>query len=160
MKQVSIARLILIAFPAIILGFLILHFGVDVPYWDQWSVVGLSEAFHLRILTFEQLFAQYNEDRLFFPRLMLLGINALADGNVKYQMLGTLLLAVLLMFNVFWLARKTLSHKSGWLAVLASLLIFSPIQYQNWLWGNQLSNLMPIACLTTALAVAYSNRGP
>ena len=149
---------VLVATPAIALGLLILHFGVDVPYWDEWSVLGFAEAFHLHVLTFSQLFSQYNEDRLFFPRLILLTIDALANGNVKGGMLGTFLLACLAMFNVFWLARQTARNSSRWaLVVLVSLLIFSPIQYENWLWGHQFSNLMPVACLTTALAIAYSN---
>ena len=72
MKRLPIAALILIAWPAIALGLLLYLYGVDVPFWDQWSVVGLAEAFRLHILTFGQLFAQFNEHRVFFPRLLLL----------------------------------------------------------------------------------------
>jgi len=161
LKRLPIAALILIAWPAIALGLLLYLYGVDVPFWDQWSVVGLAEAFRLHILTFGQLFAQFNEHRVFFPRLLLLGIDALAHGNVKYELAALWLLAAVVLLNVYRLARLTLQGTSVRLLTgmfLASLLIFSPIQYQNWLWGFQVTLLVPIACLTTALTVTYSTR--
>jgi hypothetical protein len=163
LKRLPIAGLLLIASPAIALGVLMLRYGVDVPYWDQWSVVGLAEAFHLHILTFAQLFVQYNEHRHFFPRLILLTIDALAHGNVKWDLVALWLLAAIVLFNVYRLAQLTLQGTAVRLLTgtfLASLLIFGPIQYQNWLWGNQIALLIPIACLTTALAVSYSSRSP
>ena len=161
MKRLPIAALILIASPAIVLGLLLYLYGVDVPFWDQWSVVGLAEALRLRILTFGQLFAQFNEHRVFFPRVLLLGIDALAHGNVKYELAALWLLGAVVLLNVYRLARLTLQGTAVRLLTgtfLASLLIFSPLQYQNWLWGFQVTLLVPIACLTTALAVTYSIR--
>jgi hypothetical protein len=163
LKRLPIAALILIASPAIALGLLLYLYGVDVPFWDQWSVLGLAEAFHLHILTFGQLFAQYNEHRLFFPRMLLLGIDALAHGNVKYELAALWLLAAIVLVNVYRLARLTLQGTAVRLLMgtfLASLLIFSPIQYQNWLWGMQVDMLLPMACLSTALVFLYSNCGP
>jgi hypothetical protein len=163
LKRLPIAALILIASPAIALSLLLYLYGVDVPFWDQWSVLGLAEAFRLHILTFGQLFAQYNEHRLFFPRVLLLGIDALAHGNVKYELVALWLLAAVVLVNVYRLARLTLQGTAVRLLTgmfLASLLIFSPIQYQNWLWGMQVDMLLPMTCLSTALVVLYSNRGP
>ena len=162
MKRLPIAALILIASPAIALALLLYLYGVDVPFWDQWSVLGLAEAFRLHILTFGQLFAQYNEHRLLFPRVLLLGIDAPAHGNVKYELAALWLLALVVLVNVYRLARLTLQGTAVRLLTgmfLASLLIFSPIQYQNWLWGMQVDMLLPMACLSTALVVLYSNRG-
>jgi hypothetical protein len=135
---------------------------VDVPFWDQWSVLGLAEAFHLHVLTFGQLFAQYNEHRLFFPRVLLLAIDSLAHGNVKWDLLALYFLAAVVLVNVYRLARWTLAGGAARLAVtatLASLLIFSPIQYQNWLWGMQVDMLLPMTCLSTALVIVYFRRG-
>jgi hypothetical protein len=161
LKRLSIAALILIASPALALAVLVYLYGVDVPYWDQWYVVGLAEAFHFHILTFAQLFAQFNEHRHFFPRLLLLGIDAVAHGNVKWDLAALWLLAVVVLMNVYRMAQLTLQGSSVGLltaTLLASLLIFSPIQYENWLWGNQVTLFIPIVCLTTALTVAYSVR--
>lgn len=163
MKRLPIPALILIASPGIALGILLYLYGVDVPFWDQWSILGLAEAFRLHILTFGELFAQYNEHRLFFPRVLLLGIDALAHGNVKYELAALWLLAAVVLVNVYRLARLTLQGTAVRFLTgtfLASLLIFSPIQYQNWLWGMQVDMLLPMACLSTALVVLYSNLGP
>jgi hypothetical protein len=163
LKRLPIAALILIASPAIALSLLLYLYGVDVPFWDQWSVLGLAEAFRVHVLTFGQLFAQYNEHRLFFPRVLLLGIDALAHGNVKYELVALWLLGAVVLVNVYRLARLTLQGTAVRLLTgtfLASLLIFSPIQYQNWLWGMQVDMLLPMTCLSTALVVLYSNRGP
>ncbi|HXA68458.1 MAG TPA: hypothetical protein VNV82_25065 [Bryobacteraceae bacterium] len=162
MKRLPISGLILIASPAIALALLLYVYGVDVPFWDQWSIVGLAEAFHLHILTFGQLFAQYNEHRLLFPRVLMLGIDALAHGNVKWDLAALWLLAAVVLLNVYRLARLTLQGTAVRLLTgtfLASLLIFSPIQYENWLWGMQVDMLLPVACLSTALVVLYSNSG-
>jgi hypothetical protein len=145
------------------LGGLLVLYGVDVPFWDQWSITGLAEAFHLHILTFGQLFAQFNEHRLFFPRVLLIGTEALARGNVKWDLAVLWVLAAIVLFNVYRLAARTLEGTGFRLITttfLASLLIFSPIQYQNWLWGMQVDMLLPMTCLSTALVVLYSNRSP
>ena len=163
MKRLPIAGLILIASPAIALAILMLRYGVDVPFWDQWWVIALSEALHLHVLTFSQLFAQLNEHRLFFPRVIILAINALSHGNVKWDLAALWLLAAIVLFNVYRLAQKTLEGSAVRLLTttwLASLLIFSPIQYQNWLWGMQVDMLLPMTCLSTALLALYSSRGP
>ena len=163
MKRLPTAGLILIASPAIALAVLLIIYGVDVPFWDQWSVLGMAEAFHLHILTFGQLFAQYNEHRLFFPSLLLVGIDALAHGNVKWELAALWLLAAVVLWNVFRLAGLTLQGSRVRLlttTLLASLLIFSPIQYQNWLWGMQVDMLLPMTCLSAALVFLYSTRGP
>jgi hypothetical protein len=123
LKRLPIAGLILLASPAIALGVLLLLYGVDVPFWDQWSILGLAEAFHLHILTFTQLFAQYNEHRLLFPRVLLLGIDALAHGNVKYELVALWLLAAIVLVNVYRLARLTMQG-SG-VRLLTSTLLAS-----------------------------------
>lgn len=162
LNRLPLAGRVLIATPAIVLGVLMLRYGVDVPFWDEWSVVGLAEAFRLHMLTFGQLFAQYNEHRLFFPRLLILGIDTLAQGNVKWDLAALWLLAVAVLLSVYRLAQQTLAGNRVRLLTatfLASLLIFSPIQYQNWLWGMQVDMLLPMTCLSTALVALYGRRG-
>jgi hypothetical protein len=40
----------------------------------------------------------------------------------------------------------------------ANLLLFSPIQFENWLNGQQLIYFMPAVCLTTSLRLAFGGR--
>ncbi|NJM28324.1 MAG: hypothetical protein HC856_09135 [Pseudanabaena sp. RU_4_16] len=41
-------------------------------------------------------------------------------------------------------------------SAIANLIIFSPVQWDNWLWGIQVVVFIPIACITTAISVCYS----
>jgi hypothetical protein len=152
----------LICAPAIVLAFLIYLYGVDVPYWDQFTVVAVSASARIGTLHIPDLWAQTNESRLFFPNLLLIGLDFLTKGNIKDQMFVMVLEAILVLWNIYRLASLTLpSYWGRRLGVfLAALLIFSPIQWESWLMGTQVIVFMPILCLTTALVVCSSKRGP
>jgi len=151
--------LILVCLPALILGFLLIRYSVDVPYWDQWEPLAIVTAARHGTLTFQDFWRQQNDSRKSFPRLIFLAVDLVARGDVRYEMLATFLLAVLVMWNVYRVGLRTLpaGPARSLATVLASFLIFSPIQWQNWLWGIQLIVFMPIACLTTAIVVCYSD---
>ncbi|MBA3572151.1 MAG: hypothetical protein H0W34_09305 [Pyrinomonadaceae bacterium] len=71
-------------------------------------------------------------------------------------------LACLVSFNIYRLGRLTIGGSPArriMIYFLANLLIFSPVQYVNWLLGMQIIYFMPIACLTTCLVIAYSQLG-
>jgi len=138
----------------------ILVYGVNVPYWDQWEVADLVvKAFDgtlsLRDLTFQQ-----NESRLVFPRLLFIGLAYLTGYDVRYEMWGSFCLACLIAYNVYRLGRLTLGgnrRQEVFLLFLASLPIFSLVQWENWFWGIQLSVFVPIACVTSILSISYSS---
>ena len=77
-------------------------------------------------------------------------------------MVVSLLLACLVSINIYRISRVTITgaQKRLWLLVGANLLIFSPVQYETWLFGIQVVYFAPIACLTTCLSVAYSGLSP
>jgi hypothetical protein len=146
--------------PAGLLAGTILVYGVNVPYWDQWEVAGVVvKAFDgtlsLRDLTFQQ-----NESRLVFPRLLFIGLAYLTGYDVRYEMWGSFSLVCLVAYNVYRLGRLTLGgnrRQEVFLLFLASLVIFSLVQWENWFWGIQLSVFIPIACVTSILSLSYSS---
>ncbi len=145
--------------PPCLLSWLILRFWVDLPQWDQWGYVPFFEKFSRSALTFGDLFGQVNEFRQFFPNLVFVALGWLTRWDVRYEMLVTFLLACLVASNVYHLAERTIEDNRSlrlWLILIANLIIFSPAQYQNWLQGQQLVYLFPIACVTTCLRVAAS----
>lgn len=152
---------ILALLPPLVLGILIIRYGVNVPFGDQWDSPGFAIlALEQGTLSFQDLISQHNESRLLFPRLLFLGLAQLTNWNVKYEMFVSLALACLVSVNLYHLMGKTLDLKpaSAILSLfLMNLLIFSPIQYENWLWGIQIVVFTPIACLTTVIALAYSS---
>ncbi len=177
----QIATFILLTIPAIALGYLISQNSVNVPFGDQWdNAAVVINKFSEGTLSFADLIAQHNESRKFFPRLIFLGLAYLTNWDVRYEMLLIFLLACIVSFNIFWLIRHTVQKPGflpnfqlmainiernpvslfAFLAFLANLLIFSPIQYENWLWGIQVVVFIPIACITTSLVIAYSQLNP
>ncbi|MBD2517420.1 hypothetical protein H6G93_21055 [Nostoc sp. FACHB-973] len=145
--------------PALFTGFLINAYSVNVPYWDQWAVAPLFEKFHNGSLDFSDLIAQHNESRKFFPRLIFIGLGSITGWDVRYEMLIIFLLACIVSFNLYRLNSLTIQGsliKRLSTAAITNLLIFAPIQWENWLWGIQIVVFVPIACITTCLLIAYS----
>jgi hypothetical protein len=141
-------------------AWLILRYGVDVPYWDQWDVAPFFERLARGSLTAADLFAQQNEYRQFFPNLLFVALGRLTNWNVRAEMFACLLLACVAAVCVRSLAARTSDGAPGGgpLFLLASVLLFSPLQYENWLFGVQVVYFVPGACVTAGLVAAYSER--
>ncbi|NES77394.1 MULTISPECIES: hypothetical protein [unclassified Okeania] len=153
--------IVLVILPAVAMGILILTYSVNMPYWDQWNLMPqLFIKISQNSLSWQDLIAQHNESRKLFPRLIFLGLAYLTNWDVRYEMLVIFILACLVSVNIYRLNRLTVNANlltTSLIAFLTNILIFSPIQYDNWFWGIQLVVLMPIACITTGISVVYSH---
>jgi hypothetical protein len=139
---------------------LILRYGVDVPYEDQWNIAHFFEKYARGALTLSDLYAQQNEYRQLFPHALFVGLGRLTDWDVRYEMLASVLLACFVAYGVWRLGARTFTGtpRRGLLFLLASLLNFSAIQYDNWLFGVQVVYFVPVACVVSGLLFAYSER--
>lgn len=158
LKFIPVLALGLSLFSAAMILFFILKYGVDVPYNDQWEYVGFFDHFSLGILTFEELFRLHNEYRQFFPNLIYVLLGSVTDWNVIWEMVVIFILACLVSFNIYKLACYTIQGapwKKWILFFLANLFIFSPMQWENWIFGVQIEYLLPIACISAGLVVAF-----
>jgi hypothetical protein len=157
-KVIRALLLLLALVPPGVAGFLIDAYGVDHPFWDQWEIATIFVKAHDGTLSFGDLFAQHNESRKFFPRLIFLFLGRLSGWNVKWEMAASLVAACCTMVSLVWLHCRT--HDRGRFSALgllaASVLVFSPVQHENWVWGIQLVVFLPIACLSIGLAAAYT----
>lgn len=148
--------------PAGYLFFLVRRYGVDVPYLEQWNVAFLFEKLSRGALTAADLFEQQNEYRQFFPHLLLVGVGRLTGWNVKYDLCLVFLLACLISVCVYRLGALTLEDAGGLRRAaaffLTNLLLFSPMQYENWLYGIQVVYLLPVACVVAGVLVAQTRR--
>jgi hypothetical protein len=141
---------------------LIAWYSVDVPFWDQWWTARLFVRLAEGSLSVADLFEPHAEYRQFFPHLLFLGLGVATRWRVRYEMLVSVLLACLVSLNIYRISRTTIGRGETrlWLLAAANLLIFSPVQYENWLFGIQVVYFAPIACLTACLSVAYSRASP
>jgi hypothetical protein len=131
-----------IVIPPLLVILVILRFGVDVPYWDDWSFLYVLESIQQGKLTLSALMAQHNEHRILFPRLLKLGLLYWSDWNTFYELFASWT-CIALSFFVFWdLLRITLvDDLKRWIkpfVVINSILLFSLAQGENFIWGWQL----------------------
>src|SRR5882724_12820993 len=66
----TLAELLPIAAPPLLIGLLIFRNGVDTPFGDEWDgTAPLFEKMAAGTLGFADFFAQHNQHRILFPRL-------------------------------------------------------------------------------------------
>ena len=127
---------------AIMLG-LIGHYGVNVPFWDEWTLISFFQKAHDHTLTFKDFLIQNNEHRIVFPKLIFLLLYRFTLWTPRAAMFSSLFFATLTALGLQWLLWRTLSIITSRSVIIASFfivaaLLFSPCQSENWLWGYQL----------------------
>jgi len=138
---------------------LIVRFGVDVPFHDDWGVfVPLLEKLSAGKLELADLTAPYAGHRVFFPKLTGLVLLWATDGDFRAPMFASPVIAFVAAAGIYVLARRTskAGSGSGWVLLAVSLLIFSPVHWHNWLKGYNVQQFLPAASLTVALVAATS----
>jgi hypothetical protein len=71
----------------------IARWGVNIPYVDQFTFVALLEKLQTSGLTLADLFAQNNENRPFFPRLIWLVLAGLSHYDVRLELWANLIIS-------------------------------------------------------------------
>jgi hypothetical protein len=124
--------------PAAVIIWVILKFGMNIPFWDEWDATfPVAIAARDGTLTFDQLIAQHNEHRLFFTRVVAAVNSRLFAWNLRAEMLVAFLLVSATFVLLLLLLRR--DEPDGWLlmAIPFSLILYSPMQVENWLLGIQ-----------------------
>ena len=84
-------------------------------------------------------FAQHNEHRILFPRLVWTALAFMTHWNLRVEMLVNVVPALIAFAAFYWLALNQAKRAGGSLSKLAnfttSLFLFSLVQYGAWLWG-------------------------
>jgi hypothetical protein len=136
---------VLALLPLLYLVWMAARLSIDVPFWDQWELVPRLQHLAEGSFTFNDLWQQHNEHRPVFPMLWMLTLARLSHWNVHLEVATNVTFGVgILLIYVRYLATawKGRGPAPQWLLPVLSLLIFSPFQWENWLWGWQMSALM------------------
>lgn len=147
--------------PAIVTLVLIRLYAVNLPFWDDWERVPYIRMWEKGTLTFKALCAPHIDHRMFFPRLIMLGCNKLSGGDLRLEMAVNFVIVLLTAVGVVKLLQATIEPGSRlpWGLIFAgNLLLFSPMQYENWLWAVQTAFFLPMACLVWVLVVVLRPR--
>ena len=154
-----VAAAILPGVPVLFLVALIARYAVNVPFADEFALAPLLVKAHQHAITFSDLFAQHNEHRYFFPGLLFIAFSFLGHGDLRVEMFFSVFLMLLASANLSLILRKTTSLTIGQRSLflfLFNLLLFSPVQAENWVWGYQLPIFFCGFLLTCGVAVAAS----
>jgi len=152
--------LLLPLLPVLYVVTLIARYGVDVPYADEFTLAPLLVKAHQHTLTLSDLFAQHNEHRYFFTKLLFIAISFTAQGNLRAEMFFSVVLTALSSVNLWILLRKTVPlsvERRLFILFLFNLLLFSPVQAENWTWGFQFPLFFCNYLVTCGILVAFSS---
>lgn len=153
----GLVSLILALLPLLILAVNVARYKVDVPFWDQWNFVPLLGKSYESGITFGDLWAQHNEHRLLFPRLIMLGMAHASRYNIVWELIVILLLAAAT-FSLLWRQFLRTARDRGysgfpWALPVFSLLIFTLGQAENWLWGWQIQIFLNVLAAVAGLSL-------
>ncbi len=147
--------------PPLVVALLIARFAVNVPFEDEIDWAPLIVSLHKGSISFGPLWAQHNDHRILFGKLIALGLASLGGWSQLRECLASLAIAVVGQLFLLLLLRATIGGKSA-LVVFAieSLLLFSLGQTENWLWGFQTVWFLINTCLFALLFFLQQRRRP
>lgn len=136
--------------------------AVSVPFMDDWQFIPLIEQVRGGTIPWRELAAPHDEHRLLIPRVLIIATTILSGGNYRAQCFLTVAVVAALSLALLSLLRRALGpgRRAAFAWLLANLVLFSPIQWHNWLWPMQFAYFLPFTFLGLALAVYYSNGRP
>lgn len=150
-----------LALPALIALLYITIFGVNVVYYDQFELVPVIEKLYTGTLTPGDLFAQHNEHRILFPRLVMLGLLSLTHYNTMAEMYFSWTVALITLGLTFVLFRKYVGKTALLLPLFVPVawLVFNLRQVDNLLWGWQMQIFMCVAAFVLSIYLLDRSRG-
>ncbi|MEY2564639.1 MAG: hypothetical protein QOH88_2832 [Verrucomicrobiota bacterium] len=137
---------------------LVRKYGVEVPTLDDWAMAELIVKAHTGQLTFADIFAQQQEGRTILPKLIFL-LSARGHWDVREQMMISVVCCWLTAAGIlFLLKRARLSLPA--LAIcfwLMAITIFSPAQYELWIFASGFPSFLPALFIVAALVAIATN---
>ena len=149
---------LLVLIPAALPYLYVRAFGVNVVFADAWDMVLVFHKFFSGRLTFADLYAQHNEHRMFFPKgaELLLGLLTRYNNVAEmYVVVSCFLITAVVLLVAF---RREIGLPLIFFVPVA-LLIFSFRQYENMLFGFQISFAFTQTFGVLALYLLSSSRG-
>jgi len=136
---------------------------VDVPQWDEWELAPRLDRLYGGGLTFHDFWGQHNEHRPLVPIAILLTLARATRWDTRWEV-GLNVVVSVLIFAVYcaYLLRAWRARGAApiWLVPALSLLAFSPIQWENWLFGWQLTLLLCALFGTLAVYLVAHGKRP
>ncbi len=151
--RVGVVTAALAAIPPLHVAFLIRQYADNVPITDQYELIPIFEKIDRGILGFADLWRQHNEHRIFFPRSYQVLLGRLTHWDIRAEVVSSYLVSLVAFAALIVLIRRTGLPRGieACACVAASVLFFSPVQYENWLWGWQFEWFLCVAAVLWTL---------
>lgn len=139
--------------PMIYGAYLVRHYGVEVPTLDDWEMAPLIVQAHTGQLKFADIFAQQQEARTVLPKLIFVLSAMRGHWDVRDLMMLSVISCGLTAAGIFILLRRADLGPAAvaicfWLIVLT---IFSPAQFELWIFASGFPSFLPAFFLVVAL---------
>src|SRR5215471_3530958 len=152
---------LLAVLPALLAAYLIKRYAVNVIFWDEWGVVRLLDRWYTGSWTFADLWAQHNEHRIVFPRVLLIALWHWTHLDTRAGMWAAwVMLCCLAVVLYFLISPSAADHKSAlcWFMPI-SWLVFNWRQWENLLWGFQIGFALMLLCVVCAIYLLTRSAG-
>ena len=160
MKKIILFTLYLI--PVVLLIGFVANFSVNVPIDDEWRLASLFEKIAAGNVTFNDFWALHSNHRILFPKITIAVLAFASRWNINYQLCLSIALAVVTFIALYKLSSMQVKNAGDNLwhlaNILTCILLFSLVQYENWLWGFQLAWFLVNLCFVAAVYVLSSDR--
>jgi hypothetical protein len=124
--------------PVIALCF-VYRYAVNVPFWDEWDLVPFILKLHAGTVSLADFWVQHTDNRLVMLKIIISALEWFTHYNVIVQMyvgIGVNVISLLAIWKLLFITlRPSHTRLALPLAVVASALMFSAVQYENWLWA-------------------------
>lgn len=148
---------ILIAYfiPIVLLLWFFYSFSVNVPMGDQWKLVNLFACVAEGKANFGDFFVSNFEHQMLFPKIIFTIMAFFSKWNVQLEQLSSIFLAIISFYAMCKIAsiqanNRFLFHISN---IAMSMLFFSLVQFNNWIWGFQLAWYLINTCVILAIYI-------
>jgi len=145
--------------PMVHLTYLVRHYAVEVPTLDDWEMTPLIVDSHNGHLKWADIFEQQQEGRTILPKLIFVLSAAGGHWDVRDQMMLSVVCCWLTAAGIFVLLRRTGLGLGavGLCFALAALTIFSPAQFELWIFASGFPSFLPALFVVAGLVVIGTN---
>ncbi len=150
-----ILSLVLAAVPLGVLLYKLPQYGLNFPYWDEMLLAPLIDHAKTGQLRFIELWAQHNEHRPLFPRLIMLALALPSNWNVNYVLAANVLCGIGSFLCMAWTALSISANgqRPWWVVPVLAFFVFSWAQMENWAWGLELTVLLCTFAVTSGIVL-------
>lgn len=150
--RLGIALALVLACAAPIAGFsLFFPFVDNIPKWDQWSMIEVWEAHYQGQPVLPLLLKPYNGHLNVLPRCIFFGLGLLTHWNVRAEVLLSYVLALGTAATLLLMLRDSGEELLLLMAVPAVALVFSLNQFENYLSGYPMGQVLSQLAVTVTV---------